>query len=123
MPQYLESANTLEKNEDGSFQFVSDIPPTKSRSQEFALPHVIINPDMSAVAEIPAKYWKRVGNTIRAMNAGEKNAVDAADSAVRETAIGNLESVDVRVLAKALVAAGLITKATLIQKIKEVLNG
>jgi hypothetical protein len=44
-------------------------------------PDVIINPDISAVAAVPLKYWKRVVNAIQEMTAGEKTTVDNAEAA------------------------------------------
>lgn len=38
----------------------------------------IINPDLSALASVPQKYWKVVGDTVVEMDSGEKAAVDAA---------------------------------------------
>jgi len=38
----------------------------------------IVNPDLSAVAGQPVKYWKIVGDSIQFMNSGERDVVDAA---------------------------------------------
>lgn len=45
----------------------------------------IINPDLSALASVPEKYWKVVGDTVVEMTAGEKAAVDAAAIAAAPT--------------------------------------
>ena len=42
----------------------------------------IHNPDLSAVAGQPAKWWKIVGDLVSLMNAGEQVAVNAALAAV-----------------------------------------
>ena len=39
----------------------------------------LINPDMSAVAGVPKKHWKIVGNAVLEMGAGEKVTADAAE--------------------------------------------
>ena len=38
----------------------------------------IVNPDMSAVANVPPKHWKVTGNTVSQMTAAEKTAKDKA---------------------------------------------
>lgn len=38
----------------------------------------IINPDLSALASVPQKYWKVVGDTVVEMTSGEKTTADAA---------------------------------------------
>lgn len=39
---------------------------------------VLINPDISALVNVPQKYWKRSSNSIVEMSSGEKQAVDDA---------------------------------------------
>lgn len=46
-------------------------------------PDAIINPDVTAVAAVALQYWKRSGNSVLEMTAGEKTAVDAALAAAR----------------------------------------
>ena len=46
----------------------------------------IVNPDLSAVADLPAKYWKLSGNAVLAMTQAERDAVDAAEAAAAEQA-------------------------------------
>jgi len=41
----------------------------------------VINPDMSAVAGVPRKYWKLTGDAVLPMDAAERAAVDAAEAA------------------------------------------
>lgn len=41
----------------------------------------IVNPDLSAVAELAPKYWTLTGNTVSAMTKAERDAVDAAEAA------------------------------------------
>ena len=38
----------------------------------------VINPDMSAVSAVAAKYWKLTGDVVSEMSQGEKDTVDAA---------------------------------------------
>lgn len=58
VPRYLLSVNTPDYDQD---------------------PDVLVNPDVSAVASVPLKYWKRVGDLIEEMTQAEKDAVDAAE--------------------------------------------
>lgn len=41
----------------------------------------IINPDVSALAGVPTKYWNISGDTVTEMTQPEKDAVDAAEQA------------------------------------------
>ena len=43
----------------------------------------IINPDLSALAGVPTKYWTITGDVITEMTQGEKDAVDAAETAAQ----------------------------------------
>lgn len=56
-PQYLTSVHTPDYSSD---------------------PDAIVNPDVSAVIAVALKYWKRSGNSVVEMSAGEKSAVDSA---------------------------------------------
>ncbi len=47
----------------------------------------LINPDLSAVAAVPNKYWKIVAGSVVEMTQAEKDAVDAAAEVVRKTRI------------------------------------
>ena len=44
-------------------------------------PNVLINPNLSAVAGQPLRYWKHVAGAIQLMTLAEQNAVDAAIAA------------------------------------------
>ena len=46
----------------------------------------IVNPDLSSVAAVSEIYWKAVGNTIVAMDAGEQTAVNQAIASVNTQA-------------------------------------
>ncbi len=52
---------------------------------DFPVADWIINPDLSALSGVPAKYWKIVADTVVEMTQTEKDAVDAA-AAVAATA-------------------------------------
>lgn len=41
-------------------------------------PNVLINPNLSAVAGQPMRYWKHIAGEIQLMTQGERDAVDAA---------------------------------------------
>lgn len=47
----------------------------------------IINPDVSALAGVPVKYWKVSGDSVTEMTQAEKDAVDAAEGSARVAAI------------------------------------
>lgn len=47
----------------------------------------IINPDVSALAGVPTKYWNISGDTVTEMTQAEKDAVDAAEQSARVAAI------------------------------------
>jgi hypothetical protein len=65
-PQYLTSVNTQDYSSD---------------------PDAIINPDVSALTAVAVKYWKRSGDLVLEMTAGEKDAVDAAAAAALTTSL------------------------------------
>jgi hypothetical protein len=44
------------------------------------------NPNLSAVAGLPQKYWKVVSNAVQAMSGAERSAVDAAAVTAARTA-------------------------------------
>jgi len=101
VPEYLESANTPDYSGD---------------------PDCIVNPDVSAIINVPRKYWKRVGDQVQEMSVAEKQAVDDAEAAATQTRIDNLEQVDAVVLAKALVRLGVATRQQMVAAIRQVLN-
>lgn len=53
----------------------------------------IINPDLSALEEVPQKYWKIDGDNVLEMTQAEKDAVDEAIEAAR---IEDLKTQDIR---------------------------
>ena len=59
------------------------------------LSNYISAPDLSAVAGVPVKYWKIVGDVVTEMSQAEKDAVDAAIlDAARDNAIAELDSLE-----------------------------
>lgn len=54
----------------------------------------IINPDMSAVANIPQKHWKIVGDKVSQMTAAEKIAKDKALQDAIDLAANPVEHAD-----------------------------
>lgn len=44
-------------------------------------PNILINPNLSAVAGQPLRYWKHVAGAVQLMTQGERDAVDAAITA------------------------------------------
>ena|SRR3990167_11251094 len=111
-PEYLTSVNTGE--------YVVDPNITKDQVVP-SDPDILINPDISAVKDVPLKYWKRNGNSIVEMNQSEKDALNQAELDEKEKLLQSLESIESITLAKALVKSGLITKAQLITAIKQVI--
>ena len=47
-------------------------------------PDILINPDISAVQNVPLRWWKRVGNTVVEMTQTEKDALVAAELQARK---------------------------------------
>jgi|SRR3990167_3445131 len=86
----------------------------------------IVNPDISAVADIPLKYWKRDGNNVIEMTVEEKQVIDDAELLERKK---NAESFDISLkdLVEVLVVVGntqwsqgkTITKAQIISLLKD----
>ena len=101
-PQYLKSVNTPDYE---------------------GKPGVIVNPDVSALDNVPLKYWKLANNEVLEMTASEKQTIVDEEEAEKQARIDRLEEVDTVVLANALIKAGVVTKQLLVSKIKEVLNG
>lgn len=64
----------------------------------------IINPELSAVAGWPARYWKIDGNAVTLMTVEERNALDVADlNAARDGAVAALDGAEDLMRAFALV--------------------
>lgn len=69
------------------------------------------NPDISAVAAVPQKYWRVGTNPVEEMSQAEKDAVDAADvssatssaKASADAAIDGNDGYDLRALAKLMI--------------------
>jgi len=49
----------------------------------------IINPDLTAVAGVPGKYWKISGESVTEMSQSEKDVVDAAEALLRKLPQGS----------------------------------
>lgn len=91
-PEYLVSVNTPEYS---------------------VLPNCVVNPDLSALTNVPKKFWKRSGNNVVEMTTAEKQAVldkEATDKLAREDNFSDLEAIT---LARALVKLGVVTKEQL----------
>lgn len=61
-------------------QYLKSVSPTEFRDD----PDALINPDVSAVSDVPLRYWKRTGNTIAEMSPDEKKSIDDALLAERQ---------------------------------------
>lgn len=124
-PQLLESVNTPDfcdipenkrvYSEDG-LTWGTNL--TKQELLSYVKPGVIINPQLKALESVPRKYWKRDGLSVVEMSATEKAAVDAAEKAGEVTMVTDLQ-ISVKELALALVASGVVTKAQLVNAIKQ----
>lgn len=107
-PQYLKSVD--------EGQYVVDVNVNK-RQQVSVSPDILINPDVSLLANVPIKYWKRSGNKVIEMTTLEKQTVDNVEKQVRIDNLNNYQF-DGGELAKILVEEGLITKTKIIDKLK-----
>lgn len=67
-------------------------------------PDVLINPDISAVKNVPIKFWKRVGNAIAEMSQAEKDAVSAAELQARKDMANDFGVQDMKIILKVLIA-------------------
>lgn len=77
IPQYLTSVNGAEYMVD----------PTALEGNVVSNdPDVIFNPNITAVQNVPLKYWKRSGNNIVEMSQAEKDAIAAAELLARKDA-------------------------------------
>lgn len=81
-------------------------------------PDWIINPDLSAVAGQPKKYWKIVGDSVALMTQAERDSVDsaaaaAAKAAVKEQAKALIDGASEPVVALVFEAVGTVIKAEL----------
>src|SRR3990167_6383000 len=110
-PQYLESVNEPD--------YCTEVPPNKFVAQDYALPGVLINPDISAVKDVPLKYWKQVSLTVIEMSVAEKKMVDDAEKAKSDIELETLNSLSAKELTEVLVSKGLITKKEITDSLKE----
>lgn len=96
-PQYLISVNTPDYDKD---------------------PDVLVNPDISAVKDVPLEHWKRDKDKIVEMSEIEKGALEFEKQVVIDERIEDL-NIDTSTLANALIAHGVISKTELVNAIKE----
>lgn len=54
----------------------------------------IINPDLSALAGVPGRYWKISGDRVLEMTRAERDAVDSAARTARDVAADMIEHTD-----------------------------
>lgn len=90
-PEYLESVNGAEYMTDPA---TNDTKPNS--------PDVLINPDISAVKNVPVKFWKRVGNAVVEMSQAEKDAVAAAELQTRKDMANDFGIQDMKTVLKVL---------------------
>lgn len=103
--EYIQSVNTPEYSSD---------------------PSVVVNPDMSAVVNVPNIYWKRNGTAVVEMNASEKATVDAAILTAKQATANDLDVNDMKIVLTALIkvinlrlpAGNKITKDELVAALK-----
>lgn len=97
-------------------------------SSEYERPDavVLVNPDISAVSDIPLKYWKQDGNNVIEMTTAEKQVIDDAELLERKNQADTVD-VSLRDLVEVLVVVGntqwsqgkTITKAQIISLLKD----
>jgi hypothetical protein len=80
---------------------------------DFPVGDWVINPDLSPVSGVPAKYWKLTGDVLSEMSQAEKDAVDAAELAA-QVATTSATVVD-RLLSDPLAGVSVTTSATGLQ--------
>lgn len=93
-PEYLTSVNGAEYMADPTALDGNTVPNS---------PDVIFNPDISAVKNIPIKFWKRNGNSIVEMSQAEKDAILAAELQARKDAANDFGIQDMKVVLKVLI--------------------
>lgn len=67
-------------------------------------PDVLINPDISAVKNVPVKFWKRVGDTVVEMDQADKDAIAAAELQARKDMANDFGVQDMKIILKVLIA-------------------
>lgn len=92
-PEYYESVNGAEYMTD---QANNDTTPNS--------PDVLINPDISAVKNVPVKFWKRVGDTVVEMDQADKDAIAAAELQARKDMANDFGVQDMKIILKVLIA-------------------
>lgn len=108
-PQYLTSVNTGD--------YVLDPTVTKDKVQPKDST-ILINPDISSVKDIPMKYWKRVGDSVKEMSVGEKKVRDDQDKQKRTEQIESLRFQGGEII-QTLIDAGVVTKAQVVAAMKQ----
>lgn len=91
-PRYLESVNGSEYMTDPA---TNDTTPNS--------PDVLINPDISAVKNVPVRFWKRNGNNIVEMTQAEKDAITAAELQARKDSADTFDIEDMKIVLTALI--------------------
>lgn len=66
-------------------------------------PDAIINPDITAVQNVPLKFWKRSGNTIVEMTQAEKDAILIAELQTRKDTANDFGLDDMKPILTALI--------------------
>jgi len=66
-------------------------------------PDVIFNPDISAVQNVPLKYWKRSGDNIVEMNLAEKQTILDAELQARKDAANDFGIEGMKIVLTALI--------------------
>lgn len=61
---------------------ILDVLPSASTDQFLGRTDVLFNPDLSAVEDLPRKYWKQDSGVVVEMTAQEQSDVDAAEAAL-----------------------------------------
>lgn len=79
-------------------------------------PDVMVNPNISAIQNVPLRYWKRNGNAIEEMSLQEKQDFDNAEFLLTISGIKN----EILELSKVLLSKGAITKIELINLIENI---
>lgn len=95
------------------------VDPTAPKGSMVAKSGAVFNPNISALINVPRKYWKIADGQVLEMDVFEKQIVDETELLIKETATQNFDNLTALVLAKALVSAGLITKPKMITEIKK----
>lgn len=113
--EYLESVNEPD--------YCTEVPPNKNVAQQYAKPGVLINPDISLLRNVPIKFWKINGLQVIEMTVQEKQTLLDKEEDEKEARRQELESVEPKLLAKALIKLGIVSKQQLLDSIEEVKNG